>query len=266
MPESSFEPTAQRDNTCSMIPASTARSAGGTWTREIVPAGVCIALGLVMTLLPMAVQWLKIGRFVWIGNGDELFMLALGSQGYFNHPGYLADPVFISGGTSLFRQLPLLPGVWLARALGPGPWGLDFCWRVLGGVSVAATWYVLTRQFVRNRWIAAAISAILLTDCGLLGAGLVFRQVQACARLVAGSVNPSGGEFFHPEWRVASPALTMAYVLLHLWLVSRAGQAPTRLGLALSGISFGLLFHVYPYYWTAAVAALCSGFRDRQQS
>ena len=59
---------------------------------------------------------------IWIGNGDELFMLALGSQAYFNHPLYLSDPVLVSGGVSLFRQLPLLPGVWLAWCWAWGRW------------------------------------------------------------------------------------------------------------------------------------------------
>jgi hypothetical protein len=145
-------------------------------------------------------------------------------------------------------------------ALGLGPLGIDVCWRILSGMSIAATWYLLVRHFVRKPWIATALSAILLVDCGLLGAGIGFRQVQAFARLLAGSPNLIRGDLLHRQWRVAAPALTMAYLLLHLWLVTRSRQISSRLWVVLSGISFGLLFHVYPYYWTAATVALALAF------
>src|SRR5262249_49632313 len=150
--------------------------------------------------------------------------LALGSQAYHNHPSYLADPVFASGGASLFRQLPLLPGVWLAWLLDLGPGGIDNAWRVLGGITLGIAWYVLIRQLTPGRWIAAMLSAILLTDLGLLGSGLFFRQAQSLVRLLRGSPNLIDGPFLHSEWRVASPALTMVYLLINLWLTIRARQ------------------------------------------
>jgi hypothetical protein len=213
-----------------------------------------------MALLPALIQWFKLGYMIWIGNGDELFMLALGSQAYFNHPAYLSDPVFVSGGTSLFRQIPLLPGVWMAWMLDSGPGGIDVCWRIIAGVSVALTWYLLTRQTGANRWTATVVSSILLCDCGLLGCGIVFRQVQAFARMLAHSPRLIEGSFLHSQWRVATPALTMPYLLLDIWLMIRARQSATWIRLVLSGVSFGLLFHVYPYFWTAACMALVLAF------
>jgi hypothetical protein len=233
---------------------------GAVLRRELAPLAVCVAIGLAMALLPPLVRWIKTGHPIWIGNGDELFMLALGSGGYFNHPGYLTDPVLVSGGTSLFRQLPLLPGVWVATALSLGTVGIDNCWRILAGVSLAVTWYGLIRQFVKSRWIAAGLAIILLSDSGLLGAGILFRQTQAFYRLLHSSPNLFSGEFLHPEWRVATPALTMAYLLLHLWLVMHARGKPRPVAVTLSGLSFALLFHVYPYFWTAATAALVLAF------
>jgi hypothetical protein len=227
---------------------------------EVLPLAVCMAVGLTMSLLPALIQWFKVGYMIWIGNGDELFMLALGSQAYFNHPAHLSDPVFVSGGTSLFRQLPLLPGVWMAWVLDSGPGGIDVCWRIISGVSLGITWYLVIRQAVPNRWIAAAATSILLADCGLLGCGIVFRQVQAFARMLSQSPRLIEGAFLHAEWRVATPALTMPYLLLHLWLVTRARQAATWMRLVLAGVSFGLLFHVYPYFWTAACVALAVAF------
>ena len=239
---------------------SSERMRATTKWREVLPVAVCIVLGLAMALLPSIVQRIQTGLPVWIANGDEVYYIAVGSQSYCNHPSYLSDPVLRSGGTSLFRQLPLLPGVWLARAFNLGPLGINICWRVLGGLSLGAAWYVLVRQFVRDRWLAAALTAILLADRGLLGAGLVFRQVQGFARLLSGNPWIVQAAYLHPAWRLASPALTMAFLLLHIWLVTRARLSPTRLWLILSGISFGLLFHVYPYYWMTAALALGLAF------
>ena len=223
---------------------------------ELSPILSCVLVGLVMALLPAIIQWCKIGSLIWIGGGDELFMLALGSQAYFNHPSYLSDPVLASGGTSLFRQLPLLPGVWMAWALDLGPLGIDVCWRILAGVSLPVTWYLLIRHCGPKPWVAAALTWILLVDCGLLGAGVIVRQAQAFFRMCTQGEHFLKEDFWHAEWRVATPALTMAFLLLNLWLVCRARRSPGRAAIALSGASFGLLFHVYPYFWTAASAAL----------
>jgi hypothetical protein len=213
-----------------------------------------------MAILPAMVQWFKLGYFIWIGNGDELYYLAVGSQAYFNHPAYLADPVFVSGGASVFRQLPLLPGVWVAWILALGPLGIDGCWRVIAAVGLALSWYMLLREFITRPWMAALLVVILLVDCGQLSTALIYRQTEAFARLIAGSAKLVRGDFLHWPWRLASPALTQPYLLLNIWLVSRARRAPTASSLALSGVSFGLLFHVYPYYWTTAAAALCLAF------
>jgi hypothetical protein len=231
-----------------------------TFGDEVPPFVVCILLGLAMALLPAIIQWFKLGYMMWIGNGDELFMLALGSRAYFNHPSYLSDPVLASGGVSLFRQLPLLPGVWMAWAFGLGPLGIDVCWRILAGLSLGATWYLLVRQFVPRPWVAAALVMVLLADIGLLSTGLFLRQIQATTAMLDHSPNLVAGDFLHSQWRVATPALTMAYFLLNLWLVTRAREMPTRLSLILAGLSFGLLFHVYPYFWSAAAAALALAF------
>ena len=118
----------------------------GRYRPELLPFLSCVLVGLAMALLPAVIQWCKIGSMIWIGNGDEVYYLAVGSQAYFNHPAYLSDPVFASGGVSLFRQLPLLPGVWMARALGLGPEGIDICWRIMAGASIAAAWFALIRQ------------------------------------------------------------------------------------------------------------------------
>ena len=109
-----------------------------------------------------------------------------------------------------------------------GPLGIDVCWRIFAGLSLGATWYFLIRQFVARPWVATCLVLVLLADIGLLSAGLFFRQMQATTAMLRQSPNLIGGDFLHSEWRVATPALTMAYFLLNLWLVTRTRQVPTR--------------------------------------
>jgi hypothetical protein len=227
-----------------------------TFPAELLPAAACAAVGLAMALLPDALWWARTGQATWIADGDELFYLAVGKGAYFEHLGHLGDPV-VDGGASLYRQLPLLPGVWIARALALGPLGIDLAWRVLAGLGVSLSWYVLLRHHVERRWVAALLTVVFLVDCGLLGSSLLVRQGSTLAEaLRRGTGSAMAARLIHRQWRIATPALTMPYLLLHLWLMARARARPSPARLLLAGAGFGLLFHVYPYYWTAAVVAL----------
>ena len=156
---------------------STKRSERGPWYRQdLLPLTVCLLTGLTMEMMPSLIQWFRLGDMIWIANGDELYYLALGSQAYFNHPAYLSDPAMVSGGVSLFRQLPLLPGIWMAWLFGWGPLGVEAFWHVIAGLSTGAMWYLLIRQFVSSPWIATAMAVVLMVDIGLITSVLFFRQ------------------------------------------------------------------------------------------
>jgi hypothetical protein len=225
--------------------------------REWAPLVLCVCVGLSMVFLPNLLWWPRLGEPVCIDHHDEMFYLAVGSQAYFNHPTYLSDPTLATGGSSLYRQLPLLPGVLIARAFGIGPIGIDLVWRLLAGASIPLGWYMLARHYIRRPWIVLGVASMLMTDHGVLGGNLLLRQGSTCLKVMRGRLEDLfTAEMIHLEWRFATPALTMAYYLLHLWLLARAREHPTRLRLLLSGLGFGLLFHVYPFYWTAAGGAL----------
>jgi hypothetical protein len=49
-------------------------------------------------------------------------------------------------------------------------------------------------------------------------------------------------------------------VLLHIAALSAAREKPTPLRLGLGGVSFGILFYVYFYYWTAVAGGLALAF------
>ena len=162
------------------------------------------------------------------------------------------------GGHSLQSNLPFIPAVLMSKMLVLSPMGIDLIWRFLSGVSIPLGWYILSRHYVKRPWVVAAMVAILLTDGGLLGSSLLARQAVNLARVITGRTTGllDGLHDMHREWRIGTPALTHVYLLLHLWLVARARAVPTWPRLVLSGLGFGLLFYVYPFYWTAAGGAL----------
>jgi hypothetical protein len=211
-----------------------------------------------MALLTSLIWWPHLGEPLCVDNHDQMFHLAAGSQAYFNHPTYLSDPALAAGGASLYRQLPLLPGVIVARAFGLGPMSMDLIWRILGGASVSLGWYVLARHYIRRPWVALGVAVIPMIDQGVMSGSLLLRQGLATLKAIAGRSAElfASTELIHGQWRLGTPVVTMGYYLLYLWLIARARERPTWPRLVLSGLGFGLLFHVYPFYWTAAGGAL----------
>ena len=131
-------------------------------------------------------------------------------------------------------------------------------WRILAGASVGLGWYMLFRLNVSRPMVAASLSVILLCDTGLTqGTPLVrlFRRAVTTASLTRDSLIHEV-HWIHLEWRSVTPATTMVYLIALIWAVLRAREAPTRARIAMAGLTFGLLFHVYFYYWTAAGLAL----------
>src|SRR5258708_23980887 len=218
----------------------------------------CVLLGLLVSLLPHLVWWSRTGSPVWIADNYELLSLSYARQGYFNHPDYLSDPALTRGGRGMYPWLQLVPGILVAKLLGLGPLGISLIWRAWSGVSVASGWYVLARFYTKKTWLAFVLTAFLLVDIGVVGARPVLRQSITSLQLLFGhstalfDTNPQ----IHLEWRLITPGLSLAFLLLHLWLMARAKELPSRTRIVLAGVGFGVLFYSYFYYLTAACLAL----------
>jgi hypothetical protein len=237
----------------------TAGSRLAAWRHDLVAAGLCIALGALLATLPHLLWWPRLGEPVWLADNDDLLYLSFAGQSYDNHPWYLADPLRASGGTTIYPWLQLSPAVLLARALGVPPLSINVLWRLWAGVSIAIGWYVVLRQFVARPVIAAGLTAVLLGDVGMLANQLVVRHASAIAQLASGDTTLlSGHPQIHVQWRIISPGLSLASLLLHVALLARARRAPTRARIVASGAAFGLLVGVYFYYWTTAAVALAA--------
>ena len=218
----------------------------------------CVAAGVLIAALPHFIALAKIGRPYYVASVDDRYYLAIASQAYFNHIGRVADPIFVAGGLGVYRSLQFLPGIWGAKLLGLDPLEIGLVWRVFAGATIGLGWYVLFRQKLQRPWIAAFLAMMLLGDTGLLhGVPLVRLALNAMAIASRSSdIWFRGGHWIHLEWRSVTPATTMAFLLALIWSVLRAREAPSRGRIALAGLAFGLLFHVYFYYWTAAGLAL----------
>jgi hypothetical protein len=221
-------------------------------------AVLCITFGVLISTLPHFLAWGQSGDPAWIADNDEKFYLAVGSQAYFNHPERLTDPVRAGEGPSLYKPLPLLPGIWTARILHLGPLGIGFVWRITAGATIGLAWYILLRRRLQHPWVAVAFTMILLSDGGLIGGLPLLRQAVNTAMFVTGRGDSllAGKLRVHPEWRICTPALTMAYLIAMIWAVTEASNVPNRRRIALAGLTYGTLFYVYFYYWTAASLAL----------
>jgi hypothetical protein len=218
----------------------------------------CVAAGILIAALPHFIAWMKTGRPDHVVNADDRFYLAIGSQAYFNHPCFLSDPVLAVGGPCIFRPLPVLPGIWAAKLLDLGPMGVGMMWRVLSGATVGLAWYLLLRLKVPRPVVAISLSLILLSDPGLIQGTPLIRLVKRAVMIASlhGDSPIGSGDWIHLEWRSITPATTMVYLIALIWAVLRARESPTRNRIFIAGLIFGLQFHVYFYYWTAAGLAL----------
>jgi hypothetical protein len=154
--------------------------------------------------------------------------------------------------------LPVLPGIWAAKLLDLGPMGVGMMWRILSGATVGLAWYLLLRLKVPRPVVAMSLSLILLSDPGLIQGTPLIRLVKRAVMIASlpGGSSIGPGDWIHLEWRSITPATTMVYLIAMIWAVLRARESPTRNRIFIAGLIFGLQFHVYFYYWTAAGLAL----------
>jgi hypothetical protein len=218
--------------------------------------------GVLLSVLPHLLWWGKLGSPVWIADLDQLLYQSYATQAYFNHPLHLSDPMFATGHSSIYPWAQLGPGILIARWLGLQPMLIPLLWRIFAGASIGAAWFLLARLYVRRTWIALAIGVLLLCDTGMFSAQPILRNVRVFGRLFMGrgSVLLQQQPVIHLEWRLITPGLSLAFLLLQILLVARARSAPSRARLAAAGAAFGLTFVAYFYFWTAVSVALVLAF------
>lgn len=223
----------------------------------------CFAVAFAIALLPYLIWSLVLGHFsfVYVADPDNQLYLQIASHAYFNHPWFISDPSRRAGLTQ-YPWLQFAPFVLLARLLELGPFGVNLLWRLWAAVGLAVGFYFVFWRYLKSRLAATACAVFALTDSGLLTAHPIVHQVSLLARIISGrtaaiihSWPPIMG-----QWRIVDPAVGLPAVLAHLAAVSLARERPTHWRLAAAGVSFGILFYVYFYYWTAVSAALALAY------
>ena len=83
-----------------------------SFRKLLAPALCCVAVGLLISLLPVLLL-LKNGHpAAWIADSDELLYLAVAAQSYFGSPFHLADPILQGhAGRSMFPWIQFAPGI-----------------------------------------------------------------------------------------------------------------------------------------------------------
>jgi hypothetical protein len=229
--------------------------------RHGIPMLGCLVAGFAVALTPSFLWLSEVGKFIYIQSNDNLFYLAVAAQPYYNHLFYLSDPV-VQGGPTVYPWAVFIPFVVIARALDLGAFGVNLVWEVFAAAGMALGSYFAFLSHVKRRWLAAACSVVLMVDCGAReGAPLLESARAFMSSVIVGAHNffvSPRYELLSP-WRIVDPAVGLPLVLLNIGLVARAVKRLTLTSILLAGISTGLLFYDYFYFWTAALLALAIG-------
>ena len=230
----------------------------------------CALFGAFLSALPHLLWWPTVGKPYWISDFDEIgFYAQVAAKSYHDPALKLTDPSSLAGQSTYYPRLQFLPSVLVARALSLGPLGFGLIWRIVAGFSLGASAFLALRWFTGSRWLAAALAVFLLSDSGLSLGAPVLRQIALLEDVLTARTNSVlSGEIYGVDrnwpnllvhFRMLSPGGGLAFVWLHILLLARARAQPSTTRVVAAGLSFGILFYLYFYYWTAVGLALLLG-------
>lgn len=243
------------------VSSARAASARRGTANALAPLAVCFGAGLVLAFAPVLVWRLKTGDWVCLNDWFTLYYLRFAAQVYYRHVFHISD-VVVPGGVTGYPWLPFVPAAYLARVLKAGPFAVNLIWIFLSVIGLGPGLYFVFRHFLKRPWMAAGCTILCLSDYGFAAARPLSSQLQMLASALW--IHPEGlvaipwGLLLH--WRVPDPGLDLPFMFFQIVTLARARERPTRLNLWLSGIAFGVLFYVFFYCWTMAMAGLSIAF------
>jgi hypothetical protein len=231
---------------------------------------ICVALGVVFAVLPHLAWWPRMGGPRYFADNDDMLYLAIAARAFHGHSTILSDPSTISGAATIYDWIQFAPGIVMARMAGGDALAVNLAWRLIAGVTMSAAWLLIVSRFHRKPWLILALTVWILSDAGFFSARPLLKQLGVTVHWLTGDRGPvleamvgertaevlRGAPAVHREWRIITPALSHAYLILALWLWLRARDRPTFARLALSGLGYGILFYVYFYNWISMGLAL----------
>lgn len=127
----------------------------------------------------------------------------------------------------------------------------------------ARGFYIFFYCLTGGRWIAVTASVFAMSDAGMIVGSPLLHHLLLLAQVLSGATANLLHEWppvFLTQWRIIDPALELPFLLLHLVAIRMARRSSTFVRIAFAGITFGILFYVYFYFWTAALGGLLLAF------
>jgi hypothetical protein len=236
----------------------------------MIPVGICVVSAFAISFVPLLIWRHIFHHWIYLADRDNVLYLQFAAQSYYRHTWYLPDPVNPSY-ESYFPWLIYGPSGALARLLGLEVFDITIIWHVWSALGLGLGLYVFFYCFTGHRWAAAASSVFAMANCGIIVGDPFFRHISLLFEVLSGSTRTLFYEWppvFLKQWRIVDPALGLPFLLFHIVALRMARSRATVLRIATAGISFGLLFYVYFYFWTAAASGLALAFvldRDKRR-
>lgn len=212
------------------------------YRHDLIAAGLAVILGIILSLMPHILWFFKIGNPISFADNDDILYLSYATTAYHNHPLYLSDPVLIEGGSTMYPWLQFIPGIIITKLLGLSPVYINIIWRLWAGISIPIGWYLLTRSYLKNSWLSLGITIICMTDIGINSCWLIYKHFITATKIAVGNSGTllQASPQLLDQWRIITPGMSLAYLLLHIWLFHLALSKPTRSRILLAAASFGL--------------------------
>ena len=222
-------------------------------------AALAVVIGVLIAIWPHLLSMGRDGTWTYIADPDErICYLPLISHSMEVHPLRLGDLAVPTGGVCLYPWVQFVPWILLAKALQGGPLLVLLLWRIWAGASLGFGVFLLGRQLLGGPRAALWLALVCLMDDGLTEGRPFGHQLSVVA-----SVLPSGSRVgvedyapFLRQFRLITPGVSWIFLALFVWTLTRARLGWTTRRTAAAAVAFGLLFHAYFYYWSAAGAAL----------
>ncbi len=193
----------------------------------------------------------------YLADGDELLYRVWSRDIVLKGSFSLVDGVHKDSGPMMHPWLLFAPPAWLCRELGIGLRSIGILWRTLAGLGIVAGLYVIARTVLKGPWLATALAICLVCDAGMLFGQPGGRGLVIASTLIRGSnIYFDGEPYVMGHLRVVTPGLALPLLLVHFAGVLQARRGNGRLTTLAASLSFGLLFHVYFYFWTAALGTV----------
>jgi len=221
---------------------------------KILSIAAFFLASLALAAYPHLQQWFLTGDPAWIADYDELGLyLPIAAKAFWSQQWVMADPLFESFHPIKYPWIQFIPFTWLVKQGFSDPAYVSVLWRLFAGLSLAFSYLLLTRKLMSSLMAALLASALLVFDVGLLEGKLVLKNYVIFFDLLTGSTALLGGPpRIHSAWRIISPGLSLAGLLLFYWSIFKYRDKNSNYSFVIPSLFFAGLFYTYFYHWTAA--------------